>query len=83
MPARPPDHTLPSVLLFPVEGPPLKREDLEMVIKEMGAAGHVGSSGYVGIGEFRYRNGPDDFDVFLLVSPETMRIEFRHPREQD
>jgi hypothetical protein len=80
VPSRPYSAELPSVSLFPVGGPILTREDLTGIIQIMRDMGYyVGTSGYVGICELRYRSGTGDLDVFIFTSEETTRIEFRQP----
>ena len=67
------------MMLFPVEGPALTSEDLQSLLTTLRGLGYTGSSGCSGIGEFRFRSGRYDFDVFVFSSGEINRVEFRTP----
>ena len=71
--------SLPSVRLFPVEGPALRSEDTRGVLEALHKDGYTGPSGYASIADFRYHRETYDFDVFVFISTEGPRIEFRVP----
>jgi hypothetical protein len=79
IPGHPPDETLPSVSLFAVEGPVLKREDLVDVVDYLTRSSSGGESGYRGLQELRFRKGNCDFDIFVFSAAERTFIEVRRP----
>ena len=69
---------LSSVMLFPVEGPALTREELTEVLRIVRGAGYVQGDD-INVAEFRYRCDVHDYDVFVFTSPQNTHIEFRRP----
>jgi hypothetical protein len=74
---------LPSALLFPGEGPVLTHEEVRGILEQLSPSGSDSYSGgsYAkqGLGEFRYRKDPYDFDVFVFSADGRVHIELRLP----